>query len=142
MIELNIKTYKFKNNNMKVEISNGELLDKLTILELKIQNIKNTKKLANVYTEFNELNPLAEVLFESYDSDLQNHYTELEYINTQLWKIEDDIRECERNKDFGSKFVDLARSVYITNDKRCEVKKIINLLTESGFVEEKSYKEY
>jgi hypothetical protein len=127
---------------MKVEISNGELLDKLTILELKIQNIKNTKKLANVYTEFNELNPLAEVLFESYDSDLQNHYTELEYINTQLWKIEDDIRECERNKDFGSKFVDLARSVYITNDKRCEVKKIINLLTESGFVEEKSYKEY
>ena len=129
-------------DKMKIEISNGELLDKISILELKINNIKDKEKLVNVYKEFNELNPLAEVLFENYDSDLQNHYTELEYINTQLWKIEDDIRECERNKDFGSKFVDLARSVYITNDKRCEVKKIINLLTESGFVEEKSYKEY
>ena len=129
-------------DNMKIEISNGELLDKISILELKINNIKDKEKLVNVYKEFNELNPLAEVLFENYDSDLQNHYTELEYINTQLWKIEDDIRECERNKDFGYKFVELARSVYITNDKRCEVKKIINLLTESGFVEEKSYKEY
>tara|TARA_R110000744_G_scaffold132725_1_gene241036 strand:- start:3436 stop:3819 length:384 start_codon:yes stop_codon:yes gene_type:complete len=127
---------------MKVEVSNGELLDKLTILELKIKNIKDTVKLANVHTEFNALNPLAEELFNKYDSDLQNYYTELEYINTQLWKIEDDIRECERNKDFGAQFVSLARDVYITNDKRCEVKKLINLLTESGFVEEKSYKKY
>lgn len=127
---------------MKIEVSNGELLDKISILELKTLNIKDTNKLVNIYKEFNELNPLAENLFNTYDSDLQNHYTELASINAQLWKIEDDIRECERNKDFGSKFVDLARSVYITNDKRCEVKKIINLLTESGFVEEKSYKEY
>jgi hypothetical protein len=127
---------------MKVEISNGELLDKISILELKMEDIKDKKKLVNVYKEFNELNPLVKVLFDKFDGDLQIHYLELANINSQLWGIEDDIRECERNKDFGSKFVDLARAVYITNDKRCEIKKIINLLTESGFVEEKSYKEY
>ena len=122
-------------DNMKVEISNGELLDKISILELKIDKIKDTNKLVNIYKEFNELNPLVEELFNTFDSDLQNHYT-------QLWKIEDEIRECEKNQDFGPKFIKLARDVYITNDKRCEVKKIINILTNSGFVEEKSYKEY
>mgnify|MGYP001265784259 FL=1 len=127
---------------MKIEVSNGELLDKISILELKTQNIKDTKKLVNVYKEFNELNPLAEELFNTYDSDLQNHYTELASINAQLWEIEDDIRECEKNKDFGDKFIKLARAVYITNDRRCDVKKIINILTQSGFVEEKSYEEY
>ena len=63
-------------------------------------------------------------------------------INAELWKIEDDIRECEKNKDFGDAFVSLARAVYFTNDKRSEVKKSINLLTDSGFAEEKSYKDY
>ena len=127
---------------MKIEVSNGELLDKISILELKTQNIKDTNKLVNVYKEFNELNPLAEELFNTFDSDLQNHYTELDNINSQLWRIEDEIRECEKNKDFGAKFIKLARDVYITNDKRCEVKKIINVITKSGFVEEKSYEEY
>mgnify|MGYP001197388074 CR=1 FL=1 len=127
---------------MKIEVSNGELLDKISILELKTQNIKDTNKLVNVYKEFNELNPLAEELFNTFDSDLQNHYTELANINSQLWRIEDEIRECEKNKDFGAKFIKLARDVYITNDKRCEVKKIINVITKSGFVEEKSYEEY
>ena len=110
---------------MKIEVSNGELLDKISILELKTQNIKDTKKLVNVYKEFNELNPLAEELFNTYDSDLQNHYTELASINAQLWEIEDDIRECEKNKDFGDKFIKLARAVYITNDRRCDVKKMM-----------------
>jgi hypothetical protein len=127
---------------MKVEVSNGELLDKISILELKMKNIKDTIKLGNVYQEFNELNPLAEELFNKYDSDLQNHYIGLAEINAKLWEIEDEIRECERNKDFGPKFVELARSVYITNDKRCEVKKIINIITKSGFIEEKSYEKY
>ena len=67
---------------------------------------------------------------------------ELADINSQLWKIEDDIRECEKNKDFGEKFVELARAVYITNDKRCEVKKIINIVTGSELVEEKGYQNY
>ena len=127
---------------MKVEVSNGELLDKLTILELKLSNITDKQKLINVNKEHSELNPLAFRLFEEYGNDLKRLYLELTAINTELWKIEDDIRECERNKDFGDQFISLARSVYFTNDKRSDVKKAINLLTDSGFIEEKSYEDY
>ena len=127
---------------MKVEVSNGELLDKLTILELKLTNIVDVQKLSNIQKEHNELNPLAGQLFGSYGEELNNLYKQLAEINSELWTIEDDIRECERNKDFGSDFVSLARAVYFTNDKRSDVKKAINLLTDSGFVEEKSYEEY
>ena len=127
---------------MKVEVSNGELLDKLTILELKISNISDDKKLINVKKEFNELNPLAKLLFEKFKDELLIKYKELALINSELWKIEDDIRECEKNKNFGEKFVELARAVYFTNDKRSNVKKQINILTGSGFIEEKSYEDY
>ena len=127
---------------MQVEISNGELLDKISILELKILRIEDEEKLINVMTEFDVLNPLVIELFEKYDSQLQNHYLELAKINGELWDIEDWIRDCEREKRFDKEFVELARSVYITNDKRCEVKKIINIMTSSGLVEEKSYKKY
>lgn len=127
---------------MKVEVSNGELLDKLTILELKMSNISDDKKLINVKKEFNELSPLAELLFEKFKDELPIKYKELALINSQLWKIEDDIRECEKNKNFGEKFVELARAVYFTNDKRSDVKKQINILTGSGFIEEKSYEDY
>ena len=127
---------------MKVEVSNGELLDKLTILELKLTNIADVQKLSNIQKEHNELSPLADQLFDSYGEELKNLYKKLNEINSELWTIEDDIRECERNKDFGSDFVSLARSVYFTNDKRSDVKKAINLLTDSGFVEEKSYEDY
>ena len=127
---------------MKVEVSNGELLDKLTILELKLSNINDEKKLENVKKEHNELSPLAELLFAKYGNNLSSLYNELAGINSQLWKIEDDIRECEKRKDFGYKFTELARAVYFTNDKRSDVKKSINLLTDSGFIEEKSYEDY
>ena len=127
---------------MKVEVSNGELLDKLTILELKLSNISDVKKLTNIQKEHDELNPLAGQLFDLYGEELKNLYKQLAEINSELWTIEDDIRECERNKDFGSDFVSLARAVYFTNDKRSEIKKSINLLTGSGFVEEKSYEDY
>ena len=127
---------------MKVEVSNGELLDKLTILELKMSNISDDKKLINVKKEFNELSPLAKLLFEKFKDELLIKYKELALINSELWKIEDDIRECEKNKNFGEKFVELARAVYFTNDKRSEVKKQINILTGSGFIEEKSYEDY
>ena len=127
---------------MKIEISNGELLDKISILELKILKIEDEEKLVNVYKEFDTLNPLVVELFENHDSQLQNHYLELAKINGELWDIENWIRDCEREKRFDKEFVELARSVYITNDKRCEVKKLINILTSSGLVEEKSYKEY
>ena len=127
---------------MKVEVSNGELLDKLTILELKLTNITNVQKLSNIQKEHDELSPLADQLFDSYGEEIKNLYKKLTEINSELWTIEDDIRECERNKDFGSDFVSLARAVYFTNDKRSDVKKAINLLTNSGFVEEKSYEDY
>ena len=127
---------------MKVEVSNGELLDKLTILELKLTNIADVQKLSNIQKEHDELSPLADQLFDSYGEELKNLYKKLTEINSALWTIEDDIRECERNKDFGSDFVSLARAVYFTNDKRSDVKKAINLLTDSGFVEEKSYEDY
>ena len=127
---------------MKVEVSNGELLDKLTILELKLSNISDVKKLTNIQKEHDELNPLAGQLFDSYGEKLKDLYKQLAEINSELWTIEDDIRECERNKDFGSDFVSLARAVYFTNDKRSEIKKSINLLTGSGFIEEKSYEDY
>ena len=127
---------------MKVEVSNGELLDKLTILELKLTNIADVQKLSNIQKEHDELSPLADQLFDSYGEELKNLYKKLNEINSELWTIEDDIRECERNKDFGYDFVSLARAVYFTNDKRSDVKKAINLLTDSGFVEEKSYEDY
>jgi predicted nuclease with TOPRIM domain len=127
---------------MKIEISNGELLDKLTILEIKLAEIKDKVKLVNIQKEFNTLNPLAKELFDNNDGQLQNHYLELASINSQLWDIEDRIRECEKAKRFDKEFIELARSVYITNDKRSEVKKIINVTTGSNLVEEKSYEEY
>tara|TARA_B100000965_G_scaffold56681_1_gene43048 strand:- start:4515 stop:4901 length:387 start_codon:yes stop_codon:yes gene_type:complete len=127
---------------MKVEVSNGELLDKLSILELKMSNISDQKKLVNIKKEHNELDPLAKELFNKYGLDLETLYNNLCAINSQLWVIEDDIRECERNKNFGDQFVQLARAVYVTNDKRSDIKKSINLLTDSGFVEEKSYEDY
>ena len=127
---------------MKVEVSNGELLDKLSILELKLKNIKDDKKLINIKNEHGGLSPLCNNLFNNYGNELRSLYAKLSEINAELWKIEDDIRECERNKDFGNEFVRLARAVYFTNDKRSDVKKSINLLTESGFVEEKSYEDY
>ena len=127
---------------MKVEVSNGELLDKLSILELKLKNIKDDKKLINIKNEHGGLTPLCNNLFNNYGNELRSLYVKLSEINAELWKIEDDIRECERNKDFGDEFVRLARAVYFTNDKRSDVKKSINLLTESGFVEEKSYEDY
>ena len=127
---------------MKVEVSNGELLDKLSILELKLKNIKDNKKLINIKNEYGGLSPLCNNLFDNYGNELRSLYVKLSEINAELWKIEDDIRECERNKDFGDEFVQLARAVYFTNDKRSDVKKSINLLTESGFVEEKSYEDY
>lgn len=127
---------------MKVEVSNGELLDKISILELKLLKIEDEEKLVNIKKEFETLNPLAVELFEKFGGELQNHYLELAEINGQLWDIEDWIRDCEREKRFDEEFIQLARSVYVTNDRRSEVKKIINILTGSGLVEEKSYKDY
>ena len=127
---------------MKIEVSNGELLDKISILELKLLKIEDKEKLVNVQKEFEELNPLCQKLFEQFDGQLQNHYLELASINGLLWDIEDWIRDCEREKRFDEEFIQLARSVYATNDRRSKVKKIINTITGSKLTEEKSYKDY
>ena len=127
---------------MKVEVSNGELMDKLSILELKLKNITDPKKLRNVNTEFNELNPLVQQLFKKHNPTINVLYQKLAEINGKLWIIEDEIRQSERDKDFGPQFVKLARDVYFTNDVRSDLKKEINVLTNSGVIEEKSYEDY
>ena len=99
---------------MLVEISNGELLDKVSILELKMLKIEDKEKLVNIQKEFDTLNPLAKELFEQFGGQLQNHYLELARINGLLWDIEDWIRDCEREKRFDAEFTQLARSVYVT----------------------------
>ena len=127
---------------MKVEISIGELLDKISILEIKLLNITDKTKSVNVYKELETLNPYFQDLLDVYGQDLKDLYIALSDINKILWKIEDDIRDKERSKEFDEEFVSLARNVYITNDQRAAVKKQINLLTDSDLVEEKSYADY
>ena len=121
-------------------ISLGELVDKISILMVKQKNIKNNNKLDQVNKELNYL-----------QATLENHVTKDEIdvflnslidINSRLWVIEDDIRECERKKQFDQKFIDLARSVYFTNDKRANIKLDINNKFGSDLVEVKSYEEY
>lgn len=127
---------------MKIEVSNGEIVDKLSILDIKLLKIDNEDKLVNVKNEHKTLYPYILVLLDLHQSPLQQLYDELVKVNSLLWDIEDDIRDCERDKDFSQKFIDLARSVYVTNDKRALIKKQINQLTNSNLTEEKSYKNY
>jgi len=123
---------------MKIEVSNGEIVDKLTIIEIKLEHIKNEQKLANLKVEYEILNKAVGLIID------KTHplYLELLEINKKLWTIEDRIRELEKNKDFGAEFIEVARSVYFTNDKRSDVKRKINDLTNSALVEEKSYEDY
>ncbi len=128
-------------DQINTPISPGELVDKITILEIKKEFIVDSNKLKNINYEYN-------LLMKIYNDDLSRTdgvnilKTELKNINLSLWKIEDDIRDCERDKIFDNTFVELARSVYFTNDKRSKVKLEINLLLNSSLVEEKSYKDY
>ena len=125
---------------MKIEVSHGEIVDKLTILQIKKENITDPIKLDNIVKEYNYL--LSVVENNLGISTLSPEYLELFSINKELWIIEDDIRDKERNKEFDDEFIKLARSVYYTNDVRAKIKKEINLKYSSGFVEEKSYQAY
>jgi len=129
---------------MKIEVSNGEIIDKYTILTIKLQEIKDEAKLANVKNEYDSLTPEIEAIYTATADQkaLEELHTDLLNVNKTLWNIEDHIRDCEREKNFGEDFVELARSVYYTNDDRADVKKQINVLTGSDLVEEKSYQEY
>ena len=125
---------------MKIEISNGEMVDKMTILELKLDKIKNIIQLENISKEWEILNDCVMNLFQIFgDKSLYNKVDQLSEVNSKLWDIEDWIRDCEKEKRFDKEFVELARSVYKLNDERSEIKRHINLLTKSQLIEEKSY---
>jgi hypothetical protein len=126
---------------INVPISYGELLDKLTILEIKKLKITDNKKLLSVNNEYLELMKIYTKLKEDY-KDLDIYYKKLIEVNTKLWEIEDGIRLHEKSGNFGDSFIDLARSVYITNDLRFEIKSKINKKYNSAISEEKSYKKY
>ena len=121
-------------------VSLGELVDKISILHIKNINIKDDKKLKLIREELELLNLTLNKHIKK--NDIQNYLDSLIEINSKLWVIEDDIRDCERNKKFDQTFIDLARSVYFTNDKRSEVKLEINKKFGSKIIEVKSYEEY
>jgi len=126
-------------------ISLGELVDKITILEIKLDNMSDPKKLSNVRNEHEQLTATLEKVVVDSELDrvvLDTYKAELKSTNEKLWQIEDDIRECERDNDFTETFVELARSVYFTNDKRAATKNAMNIKFGSELVEEKSYESY
>ncbi len=123
------------------EVSWGELIDKVTILQIKSERIQDEAKVKNVHAELMALSR-AHQQAHGLNARLREAEARLKAINEELWDIEDGIRACERAKDFGPRFVELARSVYFRNDARAAVKREINLLLGSSLVEEKSYQPY
>ena len=123
------------------EISAGELMDKITILEIKKVKITDPEKQVIINKELNSLHSTYQASL-THSPELQEQITKLKNINLKLWDIEEGKRECERQKDFGDKFIQLARSVYIENDNRAKIKAEINRLTNSTISEVKSYKTY
>ena len=128
-------------NDIQIPISPGELLDKITILQIKAERIDDAVKVANVKTELEMLSKVWSETVEA-DDEISALTAELKSINEALWEIEDDIRDEERNKRFGDRFIELARAVYVTNDERANAKKKVNLHLNSTIVEEKSYQDY
>ena len=126
---------------INTKISFGEFLDKLTILEIKSERITDEIKLANINKEKTILKNIWENS-EKAAVDISSEYEALKSVNEKLWEIEDDIREKERKKEFDQEFIELARSVYVTNDERARIKKEINTKLGSDLVEEKSYSDY
>jgi len=128
-------------NSPKIPISWGELLDKITILQIKNENLTSESALENVEREFKQLGSILTKNFPS-NADAQQFEEELRHINQKLWDIEDKIREKEKHKSFDDEVIQLARSVYITNDERSRIKRRINETFGSELVEEKSYSDY
>lgn len=124
-----------------IEIAPGELIDKITILEIKTEQISDPAKLANVRIELETLVAARDSTIAP-SAEMDRLMADLKAVNQELWVIEDDIRDCERDGDFGTKFVQLARAVYKTNDRRAALKREINVLLGSRLVEEKSYQPY
>ena len=128
--------------SLMVPISWGELFDKLTILQIKMQRIDEPAKRAHIERELVALSAVRDERVPEPEPELDELVVELSSVNERLWDIEDEIRGCEREQDFGSRFIELARSVYRTNDVRADLKYRINVLLGSDLVEEKSYESY
>jgi len=128
-------------NEILIPISPGELLDKITILQIKSERIADPAKVTNVRTELEMLDKAWRQAVDE-DDEIAALTAELKSINEALWEIEDDIRDEERNSRFGERFIELARAVYVTNDERANAKKKVNLHLNSSIVEEKSYQDY
>ena len=128
-------------STIPVEIAPGELIDKITILEIKLERISEPAKLANVRIEWETLIAARDSAIAATDA-LDQLTAALKSVNEALWVIEDDIRDCERDDDIGDTFIKLARAVYTTNDQRARLKREINELLGSRLVEEKSYAAY
>ena len=126
---------------INIPISWGELIDKITILEIKMDRIQDVKKLENINKELQALR----LIFDQDCSEpemIGQLKAGLREVNEKLWEIEDDIRRCEKAKDFSQRFIDLARAVYINNDQRAALKREINTVLKSELFEEKSYEDY
>ena len=127
--------------SIRVAVSAGELIDRITILEIKSERFDDAAKLENVRTELEALTAARRSALPP-SAGLSRLSADLKAVNQRLWQIEDDIRACEAAQDFGPRFVELARAVYFANDERSRLKRQINELTGSAIVEEKSYTTY
>ena len=130
-----------KSKKILTEISAGELLDKISILEIKLDKIKDKESLVEINKEYESLNKTKNSNL-SLTEDLKNLINKLKEINMKLWTIEDEKRTCEKNKDFGKNFIELARQVYFNNDKRAKIKSEINEILGSNIKEVKQYVSY
>ena len=128
-------------NKIIIEVSVGELLDKISILEIKKKKIKDPEKLRFISSEHSTLMDLLKNNVKS-DNELDELFKSLKEINNKLWVIEDDKRQCEKEKDFGEKFIKLSRDVHFLNDSRARIKSEINNLTDSSIKEIKEYTSY
>ena len=129
-----------------IPVSFGELIDKITILELKLQYIKESSKISNIKRELSLLNESCHTYCQQHSTSIKHQIypvrCNLTEINRQIWAIEDDIRKKEKLKEFDEKFIQLARSIYINNDKRAQLKRQLNKIVKSEVQEEKSYEKY
>ena len=129
-----------------IPVSFGELIDKITILELKLQYIKESSKISNIKRELSLLNESCHTYCQQHSTSIKHQIYPVMYnlteINKQIWVIEDDIRKKEKLKEFDEKFIQLARSIYINNDKRAKLKRQLNEIVNSEVQEEKSYEKY
>jgi hypothetical protein len=131
-----------RSGEMTVPVSIGEVVDKITILEIKSERLSDPERLSNVREELSQLSAAFETRFPDTSPELDELIADLKTVNSALWEIEDDIRDCERQRSFDDRFVELARAVYQTNDRRAALKREINVLLGSQLIEEKSYSSY